>query len=484
MSVRLLTGDCRALLPTLAPGSVHCVVTSPPYWGLRDYGVEGQLGLEATTEEYVARMVEVFRAVRRVLRADGTLWLNMGDCYTTNFFSHDSIRSVPQPMGDWSKEGHRLAREDRTCRGAADGLGGLKPKDLVGMPWRLAFALQADGWFLRADIIWAKPNPMPESVTDRPTKAHEYIFLLTKSARYFYDADAVREPHDATSPFWRMHPNGQHAISRTARLDGTNEAAPNTWLRELSPGQGRNLRSVWTIPSAPYPEAHFATFPPALAQRCILAGTSAKGCCRACGAPWVRVISPSPEHAECRATFRMVRYPPQEIAHYLKTARMQKGLAAREIDAALGTVTLYSWYEGRPAGIQIPTAAHYRILKSLLGLDDRYDLLLENPALGIREGWKPQDDTLRRGLSGAGDHVATTPETRGWVPACQCDVPPVPCTVLDPFAGSGTVGEVAEQNGRDAILIELSPAYVRLAEARTAQYGLFTWQAPLAREST
>src|SRR3990170_8284240 len=186
-------GDARAVLAELPAESVHCVVTSPPYWGLRDYGAPGQLGLEPTPEAYVEAMVGVFREVWRVLRADGTVWLNMGDCYTTSFFSHDSIRSIPQPMGDWSKEGQRRPKQERTKRGAAENIGGLKPKDLVGMPWRLAFALQADGWYLRSDIIWAKPNPMPESVTDRPTKSHEYLFLLSKSERYFYDAAAIAE---------------------------------------------------------------------------------------------------------------------------------------------------------------------------------------------------------------------------------------------------------------------------------------------------
>ena len=180
--VRLLTGDCRAILPTLPAASVHCVVTSPPYWGLRDYGISGQLGLESSFQDYLATMVEVFREVRRVLRKDGTLWLNMGDTYASAWVCNR--RNV---VGNGSLEnGKRANRPNR--------LGdGLKEKDLVGMPWRLAFALQADGWYLRSDIIWHKPNPMPESVTDRPTKAHEYVFLMSKIERYFYDAEAVRE---------------------------------------------------------------------------------------------------------------------------------------------------------------------------------------------------------------------------------------------------------------------------------------------------
>jgi len=278
MSIQLLLGDCRAVLLTLPADSVHCVVTSPPYWGLRDYGIEGQLGLEPTPEEYVERMVAVFHEVRRVLRDDGTCWANMGDTFSD--------------------------------------------KQLVGMPWRLAFALQADGWFLRSDIIWAKPNPMPESVTDRPTKAHEYVFLLTKSARYFYDADAVREP--ATYAGKHVRTNGNSGMCEG--YDG--HRTRDGFKRGVTVAEARNLRTVWTIATEPTPDAHFATFPQALAMRCILAGCPAGG------------------------------------------------------------------------------------------------------------------------------------------------------TVLDPFAGTGTVGQVAERCGHNSILIELNPAYVTLAKDRTAQRGLFATAAP------
>src|SRR5262245_5948516 len=196
MSVQLLLGDCRTILPTLPADSVHCVVTSPPYWGLRDYGVAGQLGLEPTPEEYVAHMVGVFREVRRVLRDDGTCWVNMGDSHAAHGGGGEGRMRELYPDAPERWRGiHTAAGHGQISGGGGKTFAGLKTKDLVGMPWRLAFALQADGWFLRADCIWAKPNPMPESVTDRPTKAHEYVFLLTKAARYFYDADAVREPH-------------------------------------------------------------------------------------------------------------------------------------------------------------------------------------------------------------------------------------------------------------------------------------------------
>ena len=241
MTVRIITGDCRDVLKTLPDESVHCVVTSPPYWGLRDYGVSGQMGLETTPAEFVAGMVGVFAEVRRVLRADGTLWLNLGDSYAGG--------------GCGSREAERWPKQSRNDHMAthAKKHSGLKTKDLVGAPWRVAFALQADGWYLRSDIIWSKPNPMPEGVTDRPTKAHEYIFLLSKSERYFYDAAAIREPLTEVS------------VLRAARANTGTHA----------PGQvqdGRNKRTVWEVATQPFSEAHFATFPPALIEPCILAG--------------------------------------------------------------------------------------------------------------------------------------------------------------------------------------------------------------------
>jgi len=271
-----LIGNAIEKLKELPAESVQCVITSPPYWGLRDYGVAGQYGLEKTPEEYVERMVEVFREVRRVLRKDGTLWLNLGDCYATHF----SKRSGQ--FGNKIKVGYDdiFARKKITAKHI-----GLKEKDLVGIPWRIAFALQADGWWLRSDIIWNKPNPMPEAVTDRPTKAHEYIFLLTKSARYFYDADAIREKY--TEPLNRW---GGDRTKPTDQSKGDEFAVKERIDREHWPDPlGRNCRSVWTIPTHPFPEAHFATFPPALVKRCILAGTSHRAC-EVCGAPWARII--------------------------------------------------------------------------------------------------------------------------------------------------------------------------------------------------
>jgi DNA modification methylase len=345
-------GDCRAVLATLPDESVQCCVTSPPYWGLRDYGVEGQIGLEPTPEEYVANMVEVFREVRRVLRPDGTLWLNLGDCYC----STDKWGG-----GVGGNTGKQTVAADGTVpswavRARKEPIAGLKPKDLVGIPWMLAFALRADGWWLRSDIVWHKPNPMPESVTDRPTKAHEYVFLLTKSATYFYDADAIQEK-------------------------ATREAT------------GRNARSVWTISTKPFAGAHFAVMPWDLAERCVLAGTSAEGQCSACGAPQER-----------------------------ETERIKE--------------------------------------------DD-------GPGPEVGEGRKelhgPTYSRHRQSIPG-GQSLVTPGEvhTMGWRSTCSCGAETVPQTVLDPFAGAGTVGMVARRHGRRFIGIELSPVYAAMARERIA----------------
>jgi DNA modification methylase len=248
-----MEGDCRAVLAGLPAGSVHTVVTSPPYFGLRDYGHDGQIGLEPTPDEFVAALVAVFREVRRALRDDGTVWLNLGDSYAGGGCgARDEMR--------WPKQ----SRNDHMPVHAKASTG-LKNKDLIGIPWMVAFALRADGWYLRSEIIWAKPNPMPESVTDRPTKAHEQVFLLSKGPRYFYDADAVREVDGG-------RPSGNGFV-RDHRLtyqnaDGTGRGNEEQW----EPGRGRNKRSVWTVATQPYPGAHFATFPPKLIEPCILAG--------------------------------------------------------------------------------------------------------------------------------------------------------------------------------------------------------------------
>lgn len=249
-----LQGDALEQLGTLPAECVQTCVTSPPYWGLRDYGVPGQLGREPTPDEYVAKLVAVFAEVRRVLRGDGTLWMNIGDCFSSG--------------GRGSSDSHRQVIGESTasaqCLGAKKAPAGFKPKDLIGIPWRVAFALQADGWYLRSDIIWSKPNPIPESVTDRPTRAHEYLFLLSKSARYFYDADAIAE---AQRRDWSSERRGAKYMSAVqGRKDGGKPEG-------LGNGETRNRRSVWTVAPEPYAEAHFACFPRKLVEPCILAGS-------------------------------------------------------------------------------------------------------------------------------------------------------------------------------------------------------------------
>jgi len=330
MSVTIRHGDCREVLNTMPAKSVHTCVTSPPYFGLRDYGTrtwkggdpecdhkgderyytektaavsssgafsqpgeankerlkngrwrEGgtcqcgavhhdpQIGLEATPDAFVAEMVAVFREVRRVLRDDGTLWLNLGDSYSGSGKGawnvpderKVNVKETYRPNVNPSKIGNTAREAAKTKYAGEDRNYGLKPKDLIGIPWRVAFALQADGWYLRQDIIWSKPNPMPESVTDRCTKAHEYIFLMSKSARYFYDADAVKEP------------GAEPDRERNDRIGGANgHTVRHSEGGMIGATATRNKRSVWTVTTQPYSEAHFATFPPALIEPCILAG--------------------------------------------------------------------------------------------------------------------------------------------------------------------------------------------------------------------
>lgn len=410
-SLAVYIGDCREVMAALPAGSVHCVVTSPPYWGLRDYGETGQLGLEPTPEEYVANMVEVFRGVRRVLRDDGTVWLNLGDSYAaarggTTQGPDSSNPNGPIPAFPPHQNAEAI---------------GLKHKDLVGIPWRVAFALQADGWFLRSDIIWAKPNPMPESVTDRPTKSHEYVFLLSKSARYYFDADAVREPSNGQSPH-DLSGQGYEAPEQTPQA-GNRQRVPAGWDtaagghvttrnngRQPGPVEyrdvpaGRNIRTVWNIATQPYPGAHFATFPEKLVEPCVKAGTSERGVCPECGAPWGRVVErgavqPEPD-----------RDPPK---------RLEPGQAGNVGAGNMG------FRASRLSGQEMAR-------------------------------WKAE-------------HPDTT---TGWRPSCAHTAEPVSATVLDPFAGSGTVGRVANRLGRRAVLIDLSADYIDQAMLRNAQAPL------------
>ncbi|MFH1633915.1 MAG: site-specific DNA-methyltransferase [Chloroflexota bacterium] len=411
----LLNCDVQAGLGQLADESVHCVVTSPPYWGLRNYGMPGQMGLEATPEEYIETMVAVFREVRRVLRRDGTCWINMGDCYASNLRSGrdespgvGAKQAMPRQRTGvkWQSGGGHNFSWTIPAFGSE-----IKPKDLVGIPWRLALALQADGWYLRCDIIWAKPNPMPESVTDRPTKSHEYVFLLTKSARYFYDQTAVREVQ-SPGTFKRYGVDGKiPTFKKSGGSDRKNESFAKATPEAILPN-GRNRRSVWTIATQPYPECHFATFPEKLARICILAGTSAKGCCPACGAPWERVEEKGP--------------------------------------VAMPEKTLTGWQRGPGSHDKIPKGNYSgtRTPSNFKG------------SVPGRKGGPGQD---RRSDNDRGTIV-----NKGWRPTCTCGREDVArCVVLDPFIGSGTTGKVAQDEGREWIGIELNPDYITMIERRT-----------------
>lgn len=383
----ILPGDVLEQLATLPDNSVHCVISSPPYWGLRSYLPKDhplkrlEIGSEKTIEEYVSKMVQVFREVRRVLRLDGTCWINLGDSY--NSIGHKKSNSG---YGTTGLAGGKAQEHSPLHRENADP--NLKHKDLCGIPWRVAFALQSDGWWLRQDIVWAKPNPMPESVTDRCTKSHEYIFLLSKSATYFYDAEAIKEPQSAGT-HERYGKNSEIPHKRKHGEAGSvrNNLSMDMALREAILEGGRNKRSVWSVPSQAYPESHFATFPEDLIKPCILAGTSARGCCPKCGAPWERV------------------------------------------------------------------------LEKVKGTPDSFN------GSDFRNGKKALSAAALADV-GQQERTAET-KTLSWQPTCECNTGnPIPCTILDPFFGSGCTGAVSLELGRKCIGIELSPDYIKLAEKR------------------
>ncbi len=368
--------------------SIRCCVTSPPYYGLRDYGHEGQIGLEPTPELYVDKMVDVFREVRRVLKKDGTLWLNLGDSY--NAYNGNRGRSS-------SISGATDEALPQLPKGAGLTVKALANKQLLGIPWRVAFALQADGWFLRQDIVWHKPNPMPESVTDRCTKAHEYVFLMSKSDRYFYDAEAVKEPCAEATAARRGRDDRREKTGWDTAYHGNpprglagNGKAGRKGEQPKEYDGMRNKRSVWTVSLKPYKGAHFATFPAELIRPCIRAGTSHAGCCPKCGAQWKRIVERVP-----------------------------------------GT---------------------------------------SNPCPKTAASHAHRGDHGEPGTVGkSGDRTDCHTKTLGWKASCACGLEAVPCTVLDPFGGSGTTGQVASEEGRNALLIELNPEYRALINERISK---------------
>ena len=416
-------GDVRAVLKDMIADGVrvHTIVCSPPYWGLRDYGHAGQIGLEPTLPEFIAALVETFDLCRQVLADDGTAWVNMGDSYAQTG-GRGAQGSTSQRLGRSNVEAQMKGVSQRPPHG-------LKAKDLIGQPWRLAFALQDAGWYLRQDIVWHKPNPMPESVRDRCTKAHEYIFLLSKSERYYFDAEAIKERAAGALAGNTKPTKGARAYEQGAAAHRT-AAGLHQWAErqrskrdnfkrddskraQAIPGQlvgthrpdraesefdteTRNKRSVWTVATEPYSGAHFATFPTALIEPCILAGTSARGHCPCCGARWRRTTEPVIQVGHTGATESA--YPEGSTANRLAMLRQ----AARE-----------------------------------LGME----------YTGARR-------------------------TTGWEPGCACGAEPVLDVVFDPFFGSGTTGAVAQRLGRQFIGIELNTAYKELQDERLRQPSL------------
>ena len=435
MSIKILQGSCLETLSSLEEKSVNTCVTSPPYWGLRDYGTgewvggdpdcphmrttkiskdtstghigsfwkgmfeqgnvvgdaiyksecpkcgavrkDDQLGLEETPEKFVENLVNVFREVRRVLRDDGTVWLNLGDSYCGTGHKGDT-KDMYFSQGS-ARNGQSFALNNK--------VEGLKSKDLVGIPWRVAFALQADGWYLRQDIIWHKPNPMPESVTDRCTKAHEYIFLLSKSPKYYYDNEVIREPIKPTTTGKASVRESGDSKTRSKEHWGIPHEPKNV-IREYEEIKGANKRSVWTVTTKPYSEAHFATYPPELIKPCILAGCPEKVCVK-CGTPYQRITS-------------------------------------RKSDALrVDNSTLDRFGNGK-AGVHRKIGGQYQ------------KWLNENPLTTV-----------------------------GWEKQCNCETNETKSgTVLDPFGGSGTTAQVASNLNRNAILCELNPEYVEIAKGR------------------
>lgn len=260
-SYQILRGDVRARAREIPDGVVRCCVTSPPYWGLRDYGVDGQIGLEATLDQFVGELVEVFREVRRVLTDDGTLWLNLGDAYARNGGAKAGAARI-------GRKHQAAAVEAQKRMGRRDFGEEIKEKDLMGVPWTVALALRADGWWLRSEIIWHKTNPQPETVTDRPCRSHEHLFLLSKSPRYFYNAEAVKEPVSGTA---HARGSGVNPKARSNAAGSRQNASFSAAVSQLV--EKRNKRTVWTLQSRPFPGSHFATFPPELVEPCVLAGS-------------------------------------------------------------------------------------------------------------------------------------------------------------------------------------------------------------------
>jgi len=459
VKIDIYAGDCLDSLKQLEDQSINTCITSPPYWGLRDYnGEEKQLGLEDTPEEFVDNLVKVFREVKRVLRDDGTVWLNLGDSYNAG-------RNGGHAGG--SKQNHKKYLQRSGANVVA-----LKPKDLIGIPWRVALALQQDGWYLRQDIIWHKPNPMPESVRDRCTKAHEYIFLFSKSKKYYFDNEAIKEESvTVNSKGERGKPNSAKNVGKSVEsIDGFDVRGG---FKNMGAYEKRNKRSVWTVNTKPFKEAHFATFPPDLIKPCVLAGCPEKMCVD-CGKPYIRQARVEKNltaaevkkikedivktnkikkpYAIVEKEFRnqVVEYRDlprhDKLRIYLKEYRSKSGITIDAIEEHFGTQAPHHWFE---KGGSYPNKNDWIKLKKLLSLDDTYDQAMT-------------EVFYKSGLKGDNNYVDS-----GFAKQCDCETNETkPGTVLDPFAGSGTTGIVAVNHNRNAVLLELNEEYIEIAKER------------------
>jgi DNA modification methylase len=443
---------------------VQTCVTSPPYYGLRDYGHDGQIGLEETPQDYINAMVKVFRCVKDILADDGTLWVNIGDSYS----SHKDCKSTPQSFakGTPKEEAHVMelgksrVRDSKMLKSQ-----GLKNKDLIGIPWMLAFALRADGWYLRQDIIWHKPNPMPESVADRCTKAHEYIFLLSKSDKYFFDNESIKEPSVTN---WEINQK-----TRIQRKEATGGAISGGTGEKISSGNTRNKRSVWTVNTKSYKGAHFATFPTELIEPCIKAGAPEKICIE-CATPYKRekiveknltleevneirknIMDTNKErkpYAILDKEFRnqVVEYRNlpnhNELRDYLQFNRHLQELTIDEIENYFGTQAPHHWFEKNGS---YPSKDDWVKLKKLLVLDNKYDQPMTE--IFYKSGLKCANNYLDQGL----------------IKQCKCETNETKTgIVLDPFMGSGTTAQVALNNGKQYLGCELNPEYKKLQDER------------------
>ncbi len=564
VTARILVGDVRAKLATLPDNHCHVCVTSPPYFGLRSYGTPpqvwggdpdcyhewgdeqrgkrkdikppsesasvsrmgldgrqglgppsggyfcqscgawlGHLGLEPTLALFIEHLVAVFREVRRVLRPDGTCWLNIGDSYAGSGPSGAGYQSETTKRREGMKQDGNFRLSARLAAGDPGYAykkphvipAGLKPKDLMLVPHRLAIALQDDGWWVRSDIIWHKRAPMPESVTDRPTSAHEHIFLLTKAPKYFYDGDAIREPYNEDSLSRYDSPLQQV-------VNGANQPGGDPSLREkgktmMTPNpMGRNTRNVWTLSPEPFPAAHFATFPTEIPRRCIKAGTSEKGACAACGAPWRRVVEriKADRDVEAQRAYYAARTGrtdghvpgPSGIVDETITTGWAPSCACfgtwqevpgepdwLDLDELLGRMSRSTRPQtARAADLFVDAGLgieHAKAIRAVGIADTGKALTTTNGAGHNRDDVQALADEARAALKGYyREFLLNTPKAqpvRVYVPGPD-DPPPVPCRVLDPFLGSGTTLLVADELGRDGIGIELSPEYATMAEQR------------------